>query len=197
MRAFKIDRLVGRAERFKDATPPFPPAVPWQGWYQAIKDLLPGLPDSQFALWQLERLPPALRETLLVGAGGWNGTVVAATAHEPAFAITANSNQSQLRAFIVDDQYNGTSDAAGQRGLTIRQSHEPMFTITATQTKRSLRAAVQGRVVAMTPRCGARFQTFPDWYQLPERNVLAWRGIGNAMPPLAMQRICKGLLGAI
>ena len=230
-------RLVLRAVRGA-LLPPLPPAVPWQGWYQAVKDLLLDLPDSQFAPWQLERLPPALRETLLVGAGGWNGTVVAATAHEPAFAITANSNQSQLRAFIVDDQYNGTPDAEGQRGLTIRQSHEPIFTISATQTKRSLRAfivssqngrriqsqddrkltirrgdqpvftltadqsrgpsraAIAGRVIAMTPRCGARFQTFPDWYQLPKRAVLAWRGIGNAVPPLAMQRICEGLLDA-
>jgi site-specific DNA-cytosine methylase len=43
------------------------------------------------------------------------------------------------------------------------------------------------RVVQMTPRCLARFQAFPDWYELPESKSLACRIIGNAVPPLAMR----------
>jgi DNA (cytosine-5)-methyltransferase 1 len=49
-------------------------------------------------------------------------------------------------------------------------------------------------VVAITPRCLARFQSFPDWYELPAKRTLAATGIGNAVPPLLMQRIAEGLL---
>jgi site-specific DNA-cytosine methylase len=47
----------------------------------------------------------------------------------------------------------------------------------------------QGRVVRMTPRALARFQAFPDTYALPDGAALACRVIGNAVPPLLMQRI--------
>jgi len=40
----------------------------------------------------------------------------------------------------------------------------------------------------MTPRALARFQTFPDWYELPDTKSLACRIIGNAVPPLAMKK---------
>jgi DNA (cytosine-5)-methyltransferase 1 len=46
----------------------------------------------------------------------------------------------------------------------------------------------------MTPRALARFQSFPDWYELPENARLAAKGIGNACPPLLMQRIYEHLL---
>jgi len=36
-------------------------ALPWVGWYGAIADLVPTLPETQFAKWQLERLPEELR----------------------------------------------------------------------------------------------------------------------------------------
>ena len=230
-------RLILRAVR-GGLLPELPPPVPWRGWYQAVADLLPGLPDTQFAPWQIARgVLEAVRETAMVAQGSFdheggvtqplgmrraaepaftitgnsnmnglrcllvssqNGRVAAnddtrkltvRRGEQPAFTITADMTRGRPRAFIVDDQHNN-----GLRGLTIRAAHEPMFTVSAGQTKRSLRAAIPGRVVAMTPRCGARFQTFPDWYNLPDRNALAWRGIGNAMPPLAMQRICEGLL---
>jgi site-specific DNA-cytosine methylase len=37
----------------------------------------------------------------------------------------------------------------------------------------------------------ARFQSFPDWYELPERNALACKIIGNAVPPLLMRRVME------
>jgi DNA (cytosine-5)-methyltransferase 1 len=44
---------------------------------------------------------------------------------------------------------------------------------------------------SMTPRALARFQSFPDWYELPERNALACKIIGNAVPPLLMRRVME------
>jgi len=50
--------------------------------------------------------------------------------------------------------------------------------------------------VSMTPRTLARFQSFPDWYELPTKRSLAAYGIGNAVPPLLYQRIIEGLVQA-
>jgi len=50
------------------------------------------------------------------------------------------------------------------------------------------RAVLGRRVVQMTPRALARFQTFPDEYDLPESKSLACRIIGNAVPSLAMTK---------
>lgn len=173
--------------------PMLPPPVPWVGWYDAIADLVPSLPDSQFAPWQLERLRDYADMNTMYGAGGYNGDIVSVT-DKPAFTVTANTNQvSQIRAFIVDDQNNGAERDNGKRGLTLRESEAPVFTVSATQTKRSIRAAVPGRVVAMTPRCLARFQSFQDSYELPDNNALACRIIGNAVPPLLAQRIYEVL----
>ena len=41
--------------------------APWIGWYAAIEDLIPTLPDSQFAPWQLKRLSADLCGMLVHG----------------------------------------------------------------------------------------------------------------------------------
>jgi site-specific DNA-cytosine methylase len=46
----------------------------------------------------------------------------------------------------------------------------------------------------MSPRAVARFQSFPDSYQLPVKKSLAGKIIGNAAPPLLMQRIAETFL---
>ena len=59
--------------------------------------------------------------------------------------------------------------------------------------KRPTRAFDGGRVVTMTPRALARFQSFPDSYVLPDSKTLAAKIIGNAVCPLGYQRIAEGL----
>jgi DNA (cytosine-5)-methyltransferase 1 len=109
---------------------------------------------------------------------------------EPVRTIAdAKKSRCVLRAFIVDCQNNGTPDENGDRGLTIRQDDEPTFTMTANPNKRTVRANIQGRIVKMTPRALGRFQSFPDWYKLPDNNALAIKIIGNAVPPLLMRRV--------
>lgn len=179
-------RMIVRAVR-GGFLPPLPSPVEWRGWYSAIEDLLPSLPDSRFAPWQMERGVLELCETTLVGAGGYDGTVVEREAGEPAFTVTANRNQvSQIKAFIVNGQNSS-------RALTVRQIHEPMFTVTASHDKCAVRAVIPGRIVQMTPRCLARFQSLPDSYILPDDKTLAVRVIGNAVPPLMYRRIVESL----
>lgn len=207
-------RMIVRAVR-GGHLPPLPRPVPWRGWYQAIEDLIPNLPDSEFAPWQLARMPRELLESLLVDSAGYpdesgERVPVMRQPHEPANTIVANHARRPMRAFIVDCQTN-----KGAAGLTIRQPDEPVFTITATQNKPTIRAAdeptftvvasvadkgmpraaVPGRVVRMTPRALARFQAIPDSYALPDSATLAVCIIGNAVPPLFMKQLLEPLAG--
>jgi site-specific DNA-cytosine methylase len=115
---------------------------------------------------------------------------------DPAFTIAAASHQSHApdtkpKAFIVDCQESGS-----ESGLTIRQGRDPMFTVSASmEPRRPARAWLsQGRVVKMTPRALARFQSLPDSYILPDKAGLACTIIGNMAPSLMMQKIVEPLL---
>jgi DNA (cytosine-5)-methyltransferase 1 len=261
---------------------------PWRGWYEAIEDLIPDLPDSEFAPWQLERLPKELQNCLvdvrnydLSGdrhrlAESPSQTVTTDSGHvpkafllgdqhrqfaldgEPAMTVRAGENgggvpkafllssmnttrdatvcysetpvmtivgafglrpSNMISAFIVSNaktdfgdgiregeepmmsvtgQHNGRSRAFivdGQacdngQTLTIRDEAEPFFTATATATRRPARAWLdQGRVVKMTPRALARFQSLPDSYQLSGNTALDCTGIGNGVPSLLVEVI--------
>lgn len=227
-------RMIVRAVR-GGWVPYLPAPVPWIGWYSAIEDILHTLPDSQFAPWQLARLPEELRNHWMIGSENagqeWGGTkwgtepsftistgqhprallvaqgkygddLVMAPEDKPSFTITANSNQTGIKAFIVDVKNSRNFG----KGPTRLPAESPVFTIQASQAK-GMPRAFDGvaRVVAMTPRALARFQSFPDGamypgsvrlskpYILPDSKTLAAKGIGNAVCPLVMQRIYEGL----
>jgi site-specific DNA-cytosine methylase len=99
---------------------------------------------------------------------------------EPVFTVGASQGHRPLRAFIVGDQNRQLAFDA-ELVNTVRTFSEGGGLPRAWLS--------HGRVVQMTPRALARFQSFPDWYQLPSNNALAVKGIGNAVPPLLMQRI--------
>ena len=228
----------------------------WIGWYEAIEDLIPILPDSKFAPWQLKRLPEEYGTIL--SCRDVSGT--SRHDNEPCNTVTADSN-GKYRAFIVpggnassfstrnadepmrvvgdigrvgnmarafvmnEGNPNGNEkrkyrfdtepiktvtaggitinafidgqqtapDGNGGRRLTTRNDTQPSVTISSSNYKSPHSAIANGRVVKMTPRALARFQSFPDWYNLPESNSLATKGIGNAVPPLLYQRIAESL----
>jgi len=167
-------RFIVRAVR-GGFVPWLPPAEPWRGWYQAVEDLMPGLPDGRFSDWQMAAMPEHLK-TIIVAMSNMLAR------NEPP------------RAFIVDCQYGGDSKKE-MRGLTIRTDGQPIFTITAGQNRRPIRAQLStGRIVSMTPLALAQFQSFPRWYKLPENKILACKGIGNAMPALWYRKLAEGLI---
>lgn len=92
---------------------------PWIGWYEAIEDLIPALPETEFAPWQIERLSPEFNTTLLVAQGG---EIVRRDCDEAAFTVTANHNQSGIKALLVpgDNTSNGVVREAGEPGVTVR-----------------------------------------------------------------------------
>jgi DNA (cytosine-5)-methyltransferase 1 len=198
--------------------------LPWVGWYEAIQDIIDTLPDSEFAPWQLARLPADVRESVLVegtNSGNYNHEYVQhAWAQQAAPTVQAASYKGMSRALLLDGQANtnGTtctsvtdhapafavkaqsgarhaaravlvrSDNSKQEwGNQFRDSNDPIASVTSGQQPK----AYVGRVVKMTPRALARFQSFPDWYELPERNALACKIIGNAVPPLLMRRVME------
>jgi len=192
-------RMVVRAMRGR-MVPYLPWPRPWRGWYDAIEDLIPGLPMSDFAPWQMERLPKALTQTVMLSQGisrdhtGQEYGITMRQADEPSFTVTANSNMNGIRAVLVGGQYNkpaGCDDRAPQTAL----EDEPAFCVTASY-KGDWRAFVQsGRIVRMNVRALARFQSFPDDYILPAQSTLAGRVVGNAVPPLLYERIVEQLIG--
>ena len=188
------------------------------GWYEAIADLIPTLPESQFADWQLKRMPADLIQNCLVDGqnartpekGGLNyresndptftisahGSLRKAfllnrsqterddyfrQADRPSYTICAAGSCGRSRAFIVDGK-NIHPDGS----ITIRQSDEPTFSVVSSTFDRPCHAPKSwlehGKVVSMTSRALARFQTLPDWYALPDKNTLACKGIGNGVP---------------
>ena len=104
-------------------------------------------------------------------------------------AMTIVSSREGMRAFNVDGQTNDSGES-----MTIRDCEERFLTVSASQEKRAIRAYASGRVVRMTPRCLARFQSVPDSYVLPEKASLACHIIGNGVPSLLMQRLIEANL---
>lgn len=201
------------------------PALPrWVGWYAAIADLVDTLPASEFAPWQLARLPESIAGSVLVE--GNTPTVRAplvAIADEPRWTVRAAEGKGMPRAFIVSNAKTEYSDGlrdgdepmlsvttqmAGRvrawlvdgdgnrsREPTLLTGDDPAMTVQAWHGRRpssSPRAwLAAGRVVKMTPRALARFQSFPDTYRLPDKPALACEIVGNAVPPLLFQRIAE------
>ena len=99
-------RLILRAVR-GGFPAPLPPKQPWKGWYQAIEDLIPELPEAEFAEWQQQRFH---KYDL---TGGWflvddqnNGDpdedglrgLTIRRQYEPSFTISATQNKRAIRA---------------------------------------------------------------------------------------------------
>jgi DNA (cytosine-5)-methyltransferase 1 len=123
----------------------------------------------------------------LLVPGGNSSSFSTRDADEPSRTVgDAGRIGNTPRAFIVDCQ-NGSKQADGTRKAAIRDNNAPVFTVTSSND--NPKANIQGRVVKMTPRALARFQSFPDWYKLPDNNALAIKITGNAVPPLLMRRV--------
>lgn len=100
---------------------------PWRGWYEAIEDLIPGLPESEFAPWQIDRMPEKLKPFLAPGNGKGS---IGFGIDKPPPTIAANSNQDGIKAFFLESQ-NGSHSV-----LTTRDQGEPSNTIMASFSRR-------------------------------------------------------------
>lgn len=254
-------RLILRASR--GLLPHLPAPVPWVGWYEAIEDLIPTLPESKLAPWQLARLPEELRESLLFSSNGNSESFGDhhAEQNEPALSVTAQGLGRARAVLVVANGSDGDGfdaskpreidapaftvtssvklgdskavllkgdDNSGDYGVVACAQGDPAFTLRAGRstehravlinsenacqewggirygqdaamtisTGSNPRVVLATRVVSMTPRALARFQSVPDWYALPDKRTLAAKVIGNMVPPLLMQRIAENMMEA-
>ena len=101
------------------------------------------------------------------------------------YTVSASCDRRPARAFLIPI---GTESQP-------RYEEEPAHTTTSSHYKNMPKGwLATGRVVKMTPRALARFQSFPDWYVLPEKSALACTVIGNAAPSLMMCEIVSQLI---
>lgn len=107
----------------KTPTPLFDHRRQWVGWYKAIEDLIPTLPETQLAPWQIARMPDVLKRTMILAQGGYENQIVSRNDDEPIFTITANSNQAQMKAVLVTGMHNMARDA------TILTESQPSATV--------------------------------------------------------------------
>lgn len=189
--------------------------TPWVGWYEAVKRRIPEFTDTEWADWQIPRLPSEVRNSFADASPGRG----VRSANEPACTIRS-STRGQMTAFLM---HGGNSGANGDRyrfdnepsftvtasdrvvwrsylvsgcDATTRRDEQPSFTVCASFGDKGTvpRAGIEGRVVKLSMGALADLQSFPSTYQLPASKTLASKIIGNAVPPLLMQRVIEANL---
>lgn len=119
-------RLILRAVR-GGLVPHLPAPVPWQGWYGAIADLIPTLPESRFAPWQLARLDRLTDHTLASDQRSNTGQAVGTRAGGLPSLTVDTRPAHKIRAFLV----GGGNTQLSQVDSWPRGGGEPAFTVPA------------------------------------------------------------------
>jgi DNA (cytosine-5)-methyltransferase 1 len=131
----------------------YPPPVQWRGWYEAIEGLIPGLPDAEFAPWQIARLPEAYKKGMdmsgnfFIGGGNKSKSFLDfAIENRPSIPGIRNGSEPMLtvpadpatngagRAFIVQPQ--------GMNSKGYRNADEPMQTLSTSHTAGKYKAFI-------------------------------------------------------
>ena len=91
---------------------------------------------------------------------------------------------------IIDEKYKLTSGYANTYGRLVE--NQPSTTITNNlATPSGLRCIHYSQNRALSPREGARIQSFPDWFQFDGGKVHVTTQIGNAVPPLLAMALAE------
>jgi site-specific DNA-cytosine methylase len=165
------------------------------GWYEAIADLVYGLPDGKLADWQLRALPNKIKESLLL-----SGTYVShsnkipdmRSPNTPCFTQTATIYKHPTRCVLVEN-----TGARSDRPLQTKQANEPCWTLKALGQDGHWHKAnallENASIKALDIACLARLQSFPDDYKWSGKKSLDGKGIGNSVPPLMYQKILQSV----
>lgn len=97
---------------------------------------------------------------------------------------------------VIDKKYRLTSGFANTYGRLVED--QPCTTITNNMsTPSGLRCIHYEQDRALTPREGARIQSFPDWFQFVGDKANVTTQIGNAVPPLLAIALAKQIDSAL
>lgn len=149
-------RLVARASLAP--LPPWPAPQPPLSWLDAVRDILGTFPPDKLAPWQLARVERLLE-------------------HRAEYPL-------KYPWLISSNDVAAPRFAEGKVVRVARGADEPAFTIASTYKAMSQTRVLyaDGRITKVTPRGFARFQSFPDDYDLPKNAALAVKVVGNAIP---------------
>jgi len=143
---------------------PLPDKQPATGWYDAIANLIPKLPESQLLKGQQKSVDEFLKTNpptpLLIDRSGGRGGYRAVPSTRPANTI--------MRSHFTDGK-------------------------NANRTKFADIWLPGGTVKSVSIECMARLQSFPDWYQLPEQIGVAGSILGYSVPPKFVELLLKPL----
>lgn len=187
-------RMIVRA-MLGQMVPHLPQPEPWIGWYSAIEDLIPTLPESKFAPWQLERLPELITTTMVTNAGNQpsghkDRQPVQAGIGEPSPPVTGQFC-GRVRAFIAS-QGISRDQKGGEYPLVTRGNDEPAFTITANHNQLGIRGFLASNAktewgdgirrddepsVAVTEQSNGRTRAFLCTGQYAQSNDVAERSV--------------------
>lgn len=101
-----------------------------------------------------------------------------------------------VKSGIIDKKYELTSGFPNTYGRLVED--QPCTTITNNMTTPSgLRCIHYSQNRALTPREGARIQSFPDWFSFVGDKVHITTQIGNAVPPLLALELAKKIASVL
>lgn len=139
-------------------------------WVEATADLLEDLPQSKLAPWQIARIE---RMKLRNRVGPYPWLVSSFNVSTPKFK-------------------------KGETVVVGRYADEPSWTAVATKKAQSALRVLNedGSVQLASLRMLARFQGFPDEWEVPDDSKLATECIGNAVPPMISGQVVRRLMRA-
>jgi DNA (cytosine-5)-methyltransferase 1 len=141
---------------------------PWVGWHEAIEDLIPTLPKSKLAKWQVERiLDRDVPFTALVERSGARTNPQIRAASSPSFTIKAMSGNMRPNC--------------NQMTIAVCEPIPDLEYLPDINKREVLDTATCYRASTLAL---ARLQTFPDNYHWSDSERINIRGIGNAVPCL-------------
>ncbi|NEP10859.1 MAG: ParB N-terminal domain-containing protein [Symploca sp. SIO2C1] len=147
-------RFLAWADQDDQASLEMPEKTDHTSWYEAIKDLIPDLPDSELLKGQQRSVDQFLEnnapEPLLIDRVGGRSKYRAIPSSKPANTI--------LRSHFTDGKG-------------------------ANRSKFADIWLPDGQVKQLTIECVRRLQSFPDWYEFPEPVAVAGSILGYSVPP--------------
>lgn len=126
----------------------------------------------------------------IMPAGNSSGARVRDSNEPVQTQVASYSGSITQRALLCNDFLVSSQNVNGN-APSVREKEDASQMVGTNQDRSRALFGEQGRVVQMTPRALARFQSFPDWYELPDKKTLACKVIGNAVPPLLYFNVIK------
>jgi DNA (cytosine-5)-methyltransferase 1 len=171
---------------------------PWVGWYEAIKDLIPDMQltelsaNQKLALREWNLNHPLLIETRTRKRSESDGLTIREK-EAPMYSIFARMERDKQSPKLLIPTIGYHSDLPpiyhqNQLAPTVKAM---MMSDGESERKGCWRLIDNCEVREMSVRGLARLQTFPDDMILPDNKGLACKVVGNAIPPLALQRILE------